>query len=230
MSKQEIDGQKWIFIFLGVFLLLFLSRVLFRFIWVLLLAGLAFGIYFGIKALMRRYRDKQFQKTTEGQIHARLLYCREQIQRNKEESQEVEQSIQDLEEKLNQNIELNPQSKDETNRLIEAFESELKLRKTKIAFFQTCEFKLQQMLNNFGYTKSLDAQKEKLRKLQENHFEDLAQMEELKSGVEMDVLYLDTIEKLSQRITESTNTNDAEQVRMELETMTNDLEDFDRDQ
>lgn len=229
MSKQANDGQKWIFILLGVFLLLFLSRILFRLVWVFLLIGLAIVLYLGIMVLVKRYRNKKFQKTAEGQIHTRIFYCQDQKQKNEAEIQDIKQSLLELEKKMANSSKIAPQNEEETKRLIEAFYEELKLRKTKLSFFQACEIKLETMLNNFKYSKELEAQKEKLRKLQENHFEDLAQMEELKSDVEMDVLYLDTIERLSQRIMDSTNSNDAEQVRIELETMTKDLKDFDRE-
>lgn len=229
MSMKENEVQKWILILFGVVLLLFLSRILFRFVWVLLLAGVLIGLYFGVRALVKRYRKKQFEKTTEGQIHQRIAYCQEQVQQNDAEIEDIKGSIRELEKTLTQDAELAPQNKAETNRLIEAFRAELQLRKTKLSFFNTCELKLRQMLHNFGYTKELDAQKAKLKKLQEKHYDDLAQMEELKSDVEMDVLYLDTIERLSQRIMESTNPTDAEQVRLELETMTKDLNDFDRE-
>ena len=229
MSKQEKDGQKWIFILLAIVLLLFLSRILFRLVWVLLLIGLGVGLYFGIMALVKRYQNKQFQKTTEGQIIQRIKYCKEQIEKSKAEMVEIKGSIAELEKNLAQEKDIVAQNREETNRLLEAFQSELKLRSTKQSFFETSVRKLKQILKNYGYSKELDEQKEKLRKLQENHYEDLAQMEELKSDVEMDILYLDTIERLSQRILESTNHNDAEQVRLELEEMTRDLNDFDRE-
>lgn len=227
MSKQGNDGQKWIFILLGILVLLFLSRILFRLVWLLLLIGVGVGLYFGIMALVKRYRNKQFQKTTEGQILQRIQYCQEQIEKNKAEMTDIQASIADLETKLTSDPELVPQNRDETKRLLNAFKAELKLRATKQSFFETSALKLEQILKNYGYSKELDAQKEKLRKLQENHYEELAQMEELKSSVEMDVLYLDTIERLSERIMESTTHTDAEQVRQELETMTRNLKDFD---
>lgn len=229
MSKQENDGQRWIFILLGIVLLLFLSRFLFRLVWLLLLIGVAIGLYFGVMALVKRYHSKKFLKTTEGQIVQRIKYCQNQIEKNRAEMQEIKGSIADLDKKLALEKDLGTQNRDETTRLLEAFRSELKLRATKQSFFETSVKKLEQILKNYGYSKELDVQKEKLRKLQENHYEDLAQLEELKSDVEMDILYLDTIERLSQRIIESTNHTDAEQVRLELETMTRDLKDFDRE-
>lgn len=227
MSKQANDGQKLIFILLAVFLLLFLSRFLFRFVWVFLVALVGIALYFGIRMLVKKYRDKKYLKTSEGQIHSRILFCQDQIAKNLKEKQEIQQSIAELKKQI-EDRDIAPPNKEETLRLIEAFQAELKLRGTKLSFFQACEVKLKQMLSNQGLSKKLDAQKRKLKKLQENHFEDLAEMEELKSNVEMDVLYLDTIERLSQRIQDSTNSKDAEQVRVELETMTKDLKDFDR--
>jgi hypothetical protein len=108
--------------------------------------------------------------------------------------------------------------------LIGGFKAEYELRESKSLFFQRCIQKLEHMLDNQRLSKALEDKKSKLQSLQDEHFEGLAKLEELKYDVEMDVFYLDTIESLSQRMLASSTVDDALQLKKELEEMTRELE------
>jgi len=109
---------------------------------------------------------------------------------------------------------------------LRGFQSELKLRHAKASFYRRCIQKLQHMLHNQEVAESLASKKEELRRLQEERYEDIADLEELKSTIEMDTLHLKTIDELSSRMLESNTLDHALSLKNELEQMTRDLDDL----
>ncbi|MCB0583635.1 MAG: hypothetical protein KDD10_30425, partial [Phaeodactylibacter sp.] len=98
-----------------------------------------------------------------------------------------------------------------------------KLRQSKISFFETALHKLEVLQHNRLLTQSISDKELELKRLKEGHYEDLANMEELRSDVEMETLYLDTIDELSLKLNSSTSLENAESLRKELEEMTREL-------
>ncbi len=218
-----------IYFLIGLLLLFVLFRYLFAFRFLLLallvLGGLGFGIYWLYQYLQKRKQDRIFRGTTEGRITARLEECRTLLQENKGEMQDIQQNIQELEsEQRKYDTQLATKNWKDLQELIGGFKAELDLRRSKMQFYQRCIEKLEQMLANHRLAKSLEAKRDKLESLQDEHYESLAKLEELKSDVELDVFYLDTIENLSQRMLTSSTVDDALQLKKELEEMTRELE------
>lgn len=194
-----------------------------------IIAGIAlliFGVYYLFRYIRQRRQQKAFLKTTAGIIQSRLQYCETELALNREEINRIRQSINDLEDSSHSHPDLTPRNREDSEQLIRAFRSELKLRQSKVRFFQVCIQKLESLLHNHQLAEKIKAKKEELRRLQENHYEELAELEELKSSMEMDAYYLDTIETLSLKMPETTSLDDALRLQQELEEMTRELDEL----
>lgn len=228
MEEQNSNHQWWLYALLfGAFLLLSLRfLVVLRFLLVplLALAALGAGGYWLWKYMRDKRRAKVYRNSVEGIIETRLQHCDVQIAYNQEQIQEITANVRELEDKLKAGSDVAPRIREETENLIQSFQSEMQLRESKLAFFETCKRRLEQMLHQHQLSRALEEKKEKLRSLQENHYEELAEMEELRTNVEMEIMHLDTIENLSQRILQSSSYNDAERLRRELNDMTESLD------
>ncbi|MCP3928363.1 MAG: hypothetical protein GY705_04610 [Bacteroidetes bacterium] len=143
---------------------------------------------------------------------------------NTKEISEILRNIQDLKVRLTGDLEIPKHQREKTERLIEGFKKELDLRETKINFYETCIHKLKGLLNGQILSKELKEKQKKLKLLREDHQEDMAKMEEMKSDMEFDHFYLDTIDNLSLRMLSSESLADAEQVQLELEEMTREID------
>lgn len=153
----------------------------------------------------------------------RIEYCQEQISKNQKEAGQIRESIKELKTQMASGEGLANKTREDAIRLIKEFESELKLRQSKISFFETALHKLQTLQYNRLLTQSINDKELELKRLKEGHYEDLTSMEELRSDVEMETLYLDTINELSLKLNSSTSLENAESLRQELEEMTRDL-------
>lgn len=223
-SREDII--RWLLI--GFIVLVLLTRLIpvFRFIMGLLIilsiSGLAGGALWYL--LVKRRRDKRYAASTEGQIANRIAFCAEEIEKQEVEIAEIAENIQDLEQQLAAKQEIAPQNRRESESLIRAFRSQLELRRSKMAFYEACTRKLEALLHNQRLASDLEVKKKKLEKFRENNFEELAKLESLRSDVEMETLYLETIDQLSHRIQHTNTVDDAEILQKELEKMTKELE------
>ncbi|GJM32890.1 MAG: hypothetical protein DHS20C18_18910 [Saprospiraceae bacterium] len=223
------DSSKLLGIVIGLLSLFLLLRLLplMKFLWLpITIVVFLFLVWWVYRYWQLRKARQLFDKTTEGQIRKRLKYSQIQLQRNQEAIKEIEVNLKDLEEKLANDRDLIPKNQAESERIVAGFRSELKLRYTRTAFFQTCIRKLNRLLKNHEWSRQLAEKQKELKALRENNYEELAQMEELRSEVEMDVLYLDTIEQLSRRMEATTSFDDADHLRRELEKMTQELDEL----
>lgn len=226
---NEKNTRLLIILLVGTVLLVFMLRFLvaFRFVFfaVLAIGGLGFGIYWLVNYLRNRKKEKAFSKTTEGRMVKRLEECHYLLEENRAEMKEIKDNIRELEaEQRKYDQKLARKNWKDIQELIGGFKAELELRETKMLFYRQCIQKLEQMLENHRLGRALEEKKEKLQSLQDEHYESLAKLEELKSDVEMDVFYLDTIENLSQRMLTSSTLDDTLQLKKELEEMTRELE------
>ncbi len=222
-------NTRLVYILLATLILVFMLRFLvaFRFILfgLLVLLGIPLGIYLTVQFLRKRKREKIFKSSTEGRILSRLEECRVLLEENKNEIKEIQQNLGELnEEQQRHEQKMATKNWKDLQELKGGFKAELELRQSKTHFYQQCIRKLEQMLANHQLSKALEDKKNTLQSLQDEHFESLAKLEGLKTGVEMDVFYLDTIESLSQRMLLSSNIDDALQLKKELEEMTRELE------
>jgi len=146
--------------------------------------------------------------------------------RNEKESDEIEQNILEIKQKLNSNMSIHEATLKDSETLIRGFEKELDLRLAKLEFYKTCRAKLHNIQYNKDLADDLKRKKDKLQQLQEDHFEDLAEMERLRSDMEYDRTYIDTINKLSRRMAESTTLDSAHALYKELKLITQELRDL----
>jgi len=197
----------------------------------LLFIVVGIAIYLLVQFINSQKESYEYNHSTEGRISERLAYCKEKIQETNIEIQIIRKDIKDLEKTALKAAEehVSEEKKAEVDKLLTSFRSELELRNAKLSFFRSCIEKLDDLLYNEQLSSKLEQKKEHLEKLKEDHYEDLAGLEELKSDVEMEVLYLDTIEKLSLKMEESLSLDEAKELSLELEEMTKDLDEFGQD-
>ncbi len=223
------DPSRLLGIVLGILMLFLLLRLLplMRFLWLpITIAAFLALVYGGYRYWKKRKARQLFDKTTEGQIRQRLEYCHQQLDHNREAMERIERNLHELEDTLANDEDLAPKNRRESEKIVAGFRSELKLRYTRMEFYETCIRKLNRLLRNHEWSRQLVEKQKELKALREDNYEELAQMEELRSGVEMDVLYLDTIEKLSLRMEATTSHDAADHLRRELEKMTQELDDL----
>jgi hypothetical protein len=226
IRKSREDIFRWSLV--GVIVLILLMRLapVFRFLLGILLILAVVGLvaggiwYFAVK----RKRDKRYAESTEGQIEQRIAFCKGEITKQEADIRDIEENIEDLEVQLNGGSEIAPQNRAESETLIRAFRAQLELRRSKITFYEAVMRKLEILLHNQRLASDLEIKKKKLEQLRENNYEELAKLESLRSDVEMDTLYLDTIDQLSRRIQDTNTVDDAEILQKELEKMTKELE------
>lgn len=228
MEGQKNNTDNWIIraallFLLFVFLLRFMGRFFPFILGTLLVLAIGGGAFFLWDYLQKRRRLKARRSTVEGMSEERIEFCREQIQKNKEEARQIQKSIKELKGQMATGEGLANKTREDAIRLIREFELELKLRQSKISFFETALHKLEVLQHNRLLTRSISDKELELKRLKEGHYEDLANMEELRSDVEMETLYLDTIDELSLKLNSSTSLENAESLRKELEEMTREL-------
>ncbi|MCB0584779.1 MAG: hypothetical protein KDD06_05555 [Phaeodactylibacter sp.] len=230
MNKQDNNTNNWILqaallFLLFIFLLRFMGRLFPFILGILLVLAIGGGIYFLWSYLEKGRAAKARRNTVEGMSEERIDFCRSQIRRNEEEARQIRKSIQELKAQMASGEGLANKTREDALRLIREFESELKLRKSKSGFYETALHKLEALQRNRLLTQSINDKEQELKRLKEGHYEDLASMEELRSDVEMETLYLDTIDELSLKLDSSTSLENAESLRKELEEMTRELGD-----
>ncbi|MCB0375560.1 MAG: hypothetical protein KDD04_06545 [Sinomicrobium sp.] len=223
-SREDIF--RWLLIGFIVSVLLVRMVPVFRFILGLLIVLIIGGAVGGglWYFLIKRRRDKAYAASTEGQISQRIAYCEQEMEKQEDEIKEIEENIQDLQAQLVSSNEIAPQNRRESESLIRAFRSQLELRRSKMVFYNACVRKLEVLLHNQRLASDLEIKKKKLEKFRENNFEELAKLESLRSDVEMETLYLETIDQLSQRIQDTNTVDDAEVLQKELDKMMKELE------
>mgnify|MGYP006268422707 CR=1 FL=1 len=213
----------------GVLLLLALTRMLWAFRValvgaVLVIAGyLIYSLYMGLSDTQQA---KKRASSLAGQIEGRLAYCREQLAESKKEIDRIQDHIREIQSYQSEDTTLGEKNTEEQRQLLRGFQSELKLRHAKASFYGRCIQKLEHMLHNQEVAENLASKKEELRRLQEERYEDIADLEELKSTIEMDTMHLKTIDELSSRMLESNSLDHALSLKNELEQMTRDLDEL----
>jgi len=228
MEKKDSGGTQiiWIAIFLlAAFIAFRFGRAFGRYF--LVLAGLfllGFGVYQLVSYLKRRNEKKRYLASPEGIIEQRVDQCLKEIAKNKKAIEGIRDNIAELDAKLRQASQASEESKQPTRKLILDFRSEMELREAKIVFLETCIQKLQAVLHNFELSKAFASKKAELQTLREQNFEDIAELEELRSGIEYDRTYLETIDNLSTRMLGTQSLETVLALRRELEEMTRSLD------
>jgi hypothetical protein len=192
----------------------------------LILAMFLGSIFFIIKHFRDAKEEEAFKNSMEGSIRQNLELCEEQIVRNNQEVLEIKDNIYDLKEKLEVKSMINENTIRESEFLISSFERELDLRNAKLGFYEICKEKIHNIHFNQTLADEVASKRERLKQLQEDHFEDLAEMEKLRSDVDYTKNYIDTISNLSIRMAQSTSLSSAQELHNELKLITEELRDL----
>ena len=217
----------YLLVFFGVLIVGFMARsVAFIFFMLVAVALFICSVFYLISHFQKEKEKKKFSSSVEGTILENILLCESQIFKNEKESDEIEQNISEIRDKLNSSVSIHEASIKESEILIKGFERELDLRLAKLEFYKTCKEKLHNIQYNKDLADDLKLKKDKLQELQEDHFEDLAEMERLRSDMEYDRTYIDTINELSMRMVESTTLDSAQSLHNEIKLITKELRDL----
>lgn len=213
--------------FIGIFLLVRIMPYLIRpLLLILALVGVGILVFYLVQQWRLRNIEADPRDKMEAGIHQKLNHCQKQIAAIKKERVEIENNIASLETKLQSVLEISPSTKKESERLIQEFQNELDLRNTKLQFYESCTLKLKSLRHNFQLSKEINRKQETLKRLRESNQEDIADFEELKTALEFEQSYLNTIDELSLKMLDSNSLQDAKALQLELETITKELRDL----
>jgi len=150
-------------------------------------------------------------------VKRRLLECKLNEERFRDEAETVRDSIRQLRDDLELTAEVDPHEKERGETLVKELQAEFNLRHAKAAFFADCATKLQQLLDRHRLHESIAARKKELEALRETNFDDEAAVEETRYHLEQDSIELNTIAELTRDIAVSLKAEQAEELRARLE-------------
>jgi len=222
------NGEFTVILFLILFFfLLFLVRFNIRLLFIVGLAMIVIGLIgYLIKKEIDSKKRKNYEKTYAGNIDTKIQHADNQINKHQKEIEEINHNIKDLKARRRNSPDLKQAMVEETKRLIQAFENELKLRRAKISFYQISIQKLKSLLQNHNMIQEIANKQENLKRLQEGHYDDLADIENMRSDMEYEKFYLDSIENLSNKLLQSDTLDLAISLKDELEDITRELRDL----
>lgn len=226
MSDQKINPVL-LWILLGV-ALFFLVGLVYRpvLLLMLFLVGLSLffgGSYFLVMNLGKKKRKEDKTEDVTQDIQTLINRCEAEHHKHQKEVNDINASIREIERSMDSIEEMHPSNRAESKRILAGFYKELDLRSTKIDFYETCKAKLETLLHNFLFSKKLEEKQSKLKELQEHHHDDLATMESLRSDLEYNKRFLETIETLSLKMLSSNSLDTAQQLKLELKKVTEEL-------
>ena len=185
---------------------------------VLLLAG-----YYYYNEYLEAKAKRAYDNSLVGQMNEKRLDCQLKISQLQKEIKLIQGNIDDLQEKLSTNPQASQEAIKETNKLMNGFQEEKKLRQSKISFYELALNKFNQIIKNHQLTEDLKLKREKLEALMENNIEEVADMEGVKSFLDYEKTYIETIDELSLKMLESRSVANAEVLKLELVEMTKEL-------
>ncbi len=211
---------------LGILLLLlFMAAVVARPLFIVLFVLLVFAYFYGFLnwLIAEEGISKPIEAPAITEIRQSLRQCDLQVSKLESEMGSIKSEIADLEELISPHKDIRPESLEETRQMIHRFEEQLALRQTKIHFYTTCKQKLNHLLDNHLLAQKLEEKQKTLQQLQEDQYEELADMERLKANLQYEMTYLKTIDRLSLRMLESQTLKEAEALKAELLTVSDEL-------
>mgnify|MGYP000067064463 FL=1 len=166
-----------------------------------------------------RESERTYAASISGQIQERITNCQEQIKRLQEEAQQINTSLKELEQQVRKGGNLSSPMQAKTESVLNGFRQELNLRKTKINFYKQCIEKLEKIKHQHELLAAVEQKKEELDNLRQQHYDEIADMEQLRWEVEKEDTYLETIQDLSTRMQRSTASDEVLNLQKELEKM-----------
>ena len=156
-------------------------------------------------------------------MNEKRLDCQIKIQDLRKELKLIEGNILDLQTKLASNPQASQEAKAESSKLVDGFKEEKKLRLSKISFYELALSKFNQIIKNHELAEDLKLKREKLESLMENNIEEVADMEGVKTFLDYEKTYIETIDELSLQMLESRSVAKADALQLELVEMTKEL-------
>lgn len=177
-----------------------------------------------IPMLMRRKKRASSLDGNE-RIEQQMEDCQNQILKIEDQLKAIDIEISSVWQDL-KDPDVSEKNKVKLKLLLSSFQEEKQLRQQKRQFYFICLSKLEKMQLNQRVKEDIQQKKEKLNELKENHFEELADMENVRSDIEMDVFYLDTIDDLSSQVQKMDDQKGYLNLQKELEKITKELDQF----
>jgi xanthosine utilization system XapX-like protein len=211
-----------VFMFVMVRILARFPLALLGFLVLVLLGLIGFGVY---RFVQRKRAEKVWFKTGEEKaIIARIRQCETDKDRHRKEIEAVDVRLKELRESLQSNRAATREARKKVTDLVTAFEAQRKLRQAKIDFLDRLQKEWEGMLQSFRLQQTLTDNQDELKKLQEQNIEDMVNLEELRTGIEYDRAYWETMDDLSRRMLDTNSLETVQILREELDQMRRDLD------
>ena len=179
------DNQNWYLLATLAVVFLFTAIIFRPLFYILIIIGgilIIFGFSFFLINFLWNLRKKNIQDLSiESSLENQLVQCKEQIRKNQKEIKDIQKAIDDLESSFDNKLELLEKNRQKSKRILAGFYKELELRKAKMDFYETCQIKLDTLSYNHNFSKELASKQKKLSELQEDHYDDIANMETFKN-------------------------------------------------
>jgi len=170
----------------------------------LLITAMVVAFYYR-NVIAEKRKQKEYEKSFLGQMDIKRQDCLSKITILKKELQHIDGNIREIQLKLEANHKAN------------------KLRQSKIDFYELAQTKLNQIIKNHQLTEDLKMKREKLEALRETNIDEVADMEGMKSFIDYERTYIETIDELSLKMLDSRTPENAEVLKLELVEMTKEL-------
>jgi len=188
----------------------------------LLITAMVVAFYYR-NVIAEKRKQKEYEKSFLGQMDIKRQDCLSKITILKKELQHIDGNIREIQLKLEANPQANSMATSESQKLIDGFNEEKKLRQSKIDFYELAQTKLNQIIKNHQLTEDLKMKREKLEALRETNIDEVADMEGMKSFIDYERTYIETIDELSLKMLDSRTPENAEVLKLELVEMTKEL-------
>jgi chromosome segregation ATPase len=224
-DKNWIGANLWYVLgamALGFFLIRFIPVGRFFLIGLLFLVPILALGYF----LYKRFGTSTLQKNKNKEQAAladRINQCNTSIHQLKKELRDIDKSLEELYQEISQPEKLPKATVAKTKALIDSFKKEKELRLAKIRFYQSCREKLEMLYRNHDLTLSLKSKMDQLKQLKESHYEELAEMESMRSDLSYQQGFFETFDQLSLRVLNTESISDTELLHKELEKMVDEI-------
>ncbi|TXB62358.1 hypothetical protein [Phaeodactylibacter luteus] len=224
-NKTNFSPWKIGLIVVGIILLLrFAGPLRFMLLTLVLLGGVGFLIFLVYEVLRQQRLKKSRGGDVPAEVAERMQEVDQHIRQYSEQLKAIKGNIRELRRELRDEGALNIKNRTDAQYLIREFEAEYELGQAKVSFYRTARHKLERLLHNHQLSRTLAQKEAELRKLKEQRYEELADMEALRSDMELEALYLDTIDQLALKVPDNLSLDHVRELQTQLEEMTKGLE------
>jgi hypothetical protein len=190
---------------------------------VLLVAGLSMLLLTVVNRWRGTLKERKIRRSPAGQVAQQIEECQQRVEKNAVELEEIRQHLADLSRNLKYGESDNAKARQEAQQLLEAFQRELGIREAKSVFFATCLEKLERLQRHHQLTRLLAEKRKRLEILRESEYQDIAELETIKSAIELEQDHLDTIDSLYRQALISNSAESLAVLQKSLEQMTEEL-------